>query len=315
MATTVESTQVSPPTLQLHEGERFLEALQRKAKLLYPSVRKTVDRFPDDCYWLLDPLARWTNEAFGEEAFELSAKGYARFAIEVNKLQKGYEDSGVFFSGTHDSVMQEVYENPEYMIPYMWAAILIYPYWPSMVRHIAFLRDNFVKMLPTGGAILELACGHGALGLIAIEERNDLQVDGVDLSPAAIGIAERLRAVSGHAANSTLTVMDALDLQQAGEPGRYQGVLAAMLAEHLHEPQRLFRTIAHHLSSEGICFFSTAIESAQKDHVFEFRTEAQVMTMAAEAGLRVCELISDGPRRPGAKYRPRALAAILEHRN
>jgi 2-polyprenyl-3-methyl-5-hydroxy-6-metoxy-1,4-benzoquinol methylase len=299
----------------MHEGEKFLVALQRKAKLLYPSVRKTVDGFPGDCYWLLDPLARWTEAAFGEEAFELAAKGYARYALEVNQLQQGYENSGVFFSGTHDGVVQDVYENPEYMIPYMWAAILIYPYWPSMVRHIAFLRDHFVRALPADAAILELACGHGALGLLAIEERKDLRVDGVDLSPAAIGIAVRLRAVSGHAANSTLRVMDALDLQQAWEPGRYQGVLAAMLAEHLHEPRRLFSTIAHHLHPEGICFFSTAIESAQKDHVFEFRTEAQVMELAAEAGLRVADLICDGPRRPGAKYRPRALAAILEHRN
>ena len=310
----VDSEQVSENPFLQHEGEKFLEALQRKAKLLYPSVRKTVDRFPDDCYWLLDPLARWTRDAFGDEAFDLSAKGYARFAIEVNMLQKAYEESDSFFSGTHDSVVDEVYDNPEYMIPYMWAAVLIYPYWPSMVRHIAFLRDKFVRALPPQGRILELACGHGALGLVAIEERNDLRVDGVDLSPAAIGIAERLRAVSGHSANSTLAVMDALDLQSAGEPGRYQGVLAAMLAEHLHEPERLFRTIAHHLSSDGICFFSTAIESAQRDHVFEFKSEAQVMSMAADAGLRVSELISDGPRRPGAKYWPRALAAILEHR-
>lgn len=299
----------------MHEGDYFLEALQRKAKLLYPSAKKTVDSAPDDCYWLLDPLARWTRAAFGEEAFELAAKGYARYALEVSLLQQGYEKSDTFFSGTKDRVVQDVYENPEYMIPYMWAAVLIYPYWPSMVRHIAFFRDRFVRALPAGGGILELACGHGALGLLAIEERNDLRVDGVDLSPAAIGIAARLRAASGHAASSSMKVMDVLDLQQAGEPGRYAGVLAAMLAEHLHEPQRLFRTIAHHLNPEGICFFSTALESAQKDHVFEFKTEAQVMEMAAEAGLRVVDLISDGPRRPGAKYRPRALAAILEHRN
>ena len=209
----------------MHDGNQFLEALQRKAKMLYPSVRKTVDVYPEDCYWLLDPLARWTKAAFGEEAFELAAKGYARYALEVNQLQQAYENSDVFSSGTQEEVLQDVYENPEYMIPYMWAAILIYPYWPSMVRHIALLRDRFVKALPANAAILELACGHGVLGLLAIEERSDLRVDAVDLSPAAINIAERLRAVSGHASNATLKVMDALDLQQAGKAGRYQGIL------------------------------------------------------------------------------------------
>ncbi|WP_368639148.1 class I SAM-dependent methyltransferase [Castellaniella ginsengisoli] len=299
----------------MRDGDKFLDALQRKAKLLYPAVKKTVDGAPDDCYWLLDPLARWTESGFGVEAFDLAARGYARYAMEVNRLQQAYESSGEFSSSSHEEVVEAVYDNPDYMIPYMWAAVLIYPYWPSMVRHIAFLRDRFIRRLPEQAEILELACGHGALGLLALEEREDLRVEGVDLSPAAIEIAMRLRQASGHGARSTLGVMDALDLQQAGAPGRYAGVLAAMLAEHLHEPERLFRTIAHHLAPEGICFFSTALESAQKDHVYEFHTEAQVLAMAAEAGLRVVDLICDGPRRPGARYRPRAMAAILEHQN
>ncbi|KIF81402.1 class I SAM-dependent DNA methyltransferase [Noviherbaspirillum autotrophicum] len=299
----------------MNNGDLFLQALERKAKLLYPSVRRTVDSAPDDCYWLLNSLARWTQTAFGEKAFDLAATGYARYALEVNRLQQTYEKSGVFFAGEKERVPEEVYQNPEYMIPYMWAAVLIYPFWPSMVRHISFLRDRFVRALPRGASILELACGHGVLGLLALEERDDLTVEGVDLSPAAIEIAMRLRAVSGLAQRSSLKVMNALDLDQAGAPGRYQGILAAMLAEHLHEPQLLFRTIAHHLHPEGICFFSTAIESAQKDHVYEFRTEADVIAMAAEFGLRVVDLVSDGSRRPGSRYRPRALATILEHRN
>lgn len=299
----------------MHDGDKFLNALQRRAKLLYPAVKRTVDGSPDECYWLLDPLARWTESAFGAEAFDLAARGYARYAMEVNRLQQAYEASGEFSSNTHEEVVQAVYDNPEYMIPYMWAAVLIYPYWPSMVRHIAFLRDRFIRQLPDQAAVLELACGHGALGLLAIEDREDLHVDGVDLSPAAIEIALCLRKASGHSAKSTLKVMDALDLQQAGAPGQYAGVLAAMLAEHLHEPERLFHTISHHLAPEGICFFSTALESAQKDHVYEFRTEAQVLMMAADAGLRVVDLICDGPRRLNSRYRPRALAAILEHCN
>jgi len=299
----------------MRDGEKFLNALQQKAKLLYPAVKKTVDSTPEDCFWLLDPLARWTEAAFGSEAFDLAARGYARYAMEVNRLQQAYESSGEFSSSSHEEVVEAVYDNPEYMIPYMWAAVLIYPYWPSMVRHIAFLRDRFIRQLPEHASILELACGHGALGLLALEERKDLHVDGVDLSPAAIDIALRLRHASGHADRSALKVMDALDLQQAGKPGRYAGILAAMLAEHLHEPEALFHTIAHHLAPDGICFFSTALESAQKDHVYEFRTEAQVLNMADHAGLRVVEMICDGPRRSGSRYRPRALAAILEHKN
>ena len=63
--------------------------------------------------------------------------------------------------------------------PYMWAAILIYPFWPSMINHIALYRDDFVKALPTKAKVLELASGHGVMGLLAAETRSDIQVTGL----------------------------------------------------------------------------------------------------------------------------------------
>lgn len=297
----------------MNEGQLFLDALQAKAKMMAPRVLENIAKHPADSAWLMDPLARWTQAAYGPEIFELAAKGYARYSMEVSLLQAQYEKSGVFSDSTMEEVSEGVYENPDYMIPYMWAAVLIYAYWPSMVRHIAFYRDRFLQALPAQPKVLELACGHGVLGLLAAEQRPDLHVNGVDISPAAIEIATKLRAVSGHAERVSLEVKDALDLQQAGEAGQYSGIIAAMLAEHLPEPQRLLQTIKHHLAPEGIAFFSTALESAQKDHVSEFSSEGQVVQMAEAASLRVVELLSDGERRPGARYRPRAMALLLEH--
>ena len=95
-------------------------------------------------------------------------------------------------------LVSEVYEDEGYMVPYMWAAILIYPFWPSMISHIALYRDDFLKALPPGAKVLELASGHGVMGLLAAETRPDIQVEGFDISPPAVAVANRLLAVSGH---------------------------------------------------------------------------------------------------------------------
>ena len=80
-------------------------------------------------------------------------------------------------------------------------------------------------------------------------------------------------------------------------------------------PRPLFEAIAHHLADDGIVFFSTALESAQRDHTYEFHRESEPLKMAEEVGLRVTKLISDaGSPVPGGRFLPRALGMILRKR-
>src|SRR5258708_22419524 len=114
--------------------------------------------------------------------------------MRVWEVQQLYEKAGRYTPESMPDLVSEVYEDEGYMIPYMWAAILIYPFWPSMVDHIALYRDHFLKRLPPGAKLLELASGHGALGLLAAETRPDIHVTGFDISPPAVGVAHRLVA-------------------------------------------------------------------------------------------------------------------------
>jgi len=88
-----------------------------------------------------------------------------------------------------------------------------------------------------------------------------------------------------------------------------------MLAEHLQDPRPLFQSISHLLADDGLVFFSTAIESAQRDHIYEFNQESEPLKMAEDVGLRVTRLISDASVPPaGARFLPRAMAMILRRR-
>ena len=49
----------------MREGEAFLQGLDRKAKTFAAAARTTVKANDDLCSWLLDPLARWAQGAYG----------------------------------------------------------------------------------------------------------------------------------------------------------------------------------------------------------------------------------------------------------
>ncbi len=297
------------------DAKAFLKGLETKAKPFAPSAQATFEANGPLSSWMLDPLARWAEAAYGERAFDDAAKGYAKYCMGVWKSQQLYEKNGRYTPENVPELISEVYEDAGYMIPYMWAAILIYPFWPSMISHIALYRDDFLKSLPTGAHLLELASGHGVMGLLAAETRSDIRVEGFDISPPAVTVANRLLGVSGHAERVSFAVKDALSLDLAGKPGTYQGIIAAMLAEHLEDPRPLFRVLAHHLAADGFIFFSTALESAQRDHTFEFHNESEPVKMAEEVGLRVTRLVCDaGVSVTGGRFLPRALGMVLRRR-
>ena len=129
-------------------AKRFLEVWTRKRRCLLPAARETYEANEALCSWMLDPLARWAEAAYGDRAFDDAAKGYAKYCLGVWKSQQLYEKTGRYEPEKVADVLTEVYEDEGYMVPYMWAAILIYPFWPSMISHIALYRDDFLKALP-----------------------------------------------------------------------------------------------------------------------------------------------------------------------
>src|ERR1700730_1025317 len=296
-------------------AETFLEAMDRKAKMFAPSARATFAATRELCSWLLNPLARWAEAAYGETVFDEAARGYAEYCIGVAKAKAIYEREGRYTPERMPEIMSGVYEDEGYMVPYMWAAILIYPFWPSMVSHIAMFRDDFVRQLPRNATVLELAAGHGVLSLLAAEERSDIQIEGTDINPPAVAVANRLLAASGHAGRVRFTVKDALSADDRDSDGKCHGIISAMLAEHLSDPKPLFKTISHHIAQDGLVFFSTALESPQRDHVFEYNQESQPLQMAEIVGLRATRLVSDASAvPPGSRFLPRATAMILRSR-
>jgi hypothetical protein len=81
------------------------------------------------------------------------------------------------------------------------------------------------------------------------------------------------------------------------------------------DPKPLFRTMSKQIAPNGIVYFSTALESPQRDHVFEYNKESEPLRMAEDAGLRVSRMVSDASAvLPGMRFLPRSTAMILRAR-
>lgn len=294
-------------------GTAFLDALEQRAKIYAPSARQNYETNKEICAWLCDPLAQWAEKAYGLEVFEEAASGYVEYCLNVSKAKAVYEREGNYTPDDLPTIKEKVYEDSSYMTPYMWAAVLIYAFWPSMAPLLRLYRDDFLGILPNDSKILELACGHGVLGLLALMERKDSKVVGYDIGSSAIDIANRLAICSGFAERANFKVQDVLELPNQGE--KFDGVVSAMIAEHLEDPRLLIDSVAGSLASDGIAYFSTALESPQPDHIYEFNRESEVLLMVEAAGLRVKKMVSErGPRVPNQRFSARSMAMILEHR-
>ncbi|MBV6633832.1 MAG: class I SAM-dependent methyltransferase [Alphaproteobacteria bacterium] len=288
----------------------FLDAVKTHAKLFYGEAEKAVNADREVAGWLLDPLATWAVDAYGDEIAKPAAQGYATYALHVAKSQQAYEANGSFNDLELDEIVNSVYDEPGYMVPYMWAAILIYGLWPTMQPHLRLFRDDFLAHLPEGATVSEIACGHGVLSLLALQSRPDITVIAQDISPSALKIAERLSASAGLTERIELSVGDAT--APTDDPP-VDAVIAGMLAEHLPEPQKMFHGVADRLKPTGTAFIGAALESAQRDHIYEFHRESELVVMAETAGLRVEKLLSERAKhRNRGKFSPRALAMTVE---
>jgi hypothetical protein len=89
-----------------------------------------------------------------------------------------------------------------------------------------------------------MASGHGVMSLLAAETRLDIHANGLDISPLAVAIANPLLGISGHGSGVTFEVKDNLNLNRTESRGTCQGIIAAMLAEHLEAPHPLCKVLA-----------------------------------------------------------------------
>lgn len=242
------------------------------------------------------------------------AKAYSVFTFEQNWLQAQYDRTGKFACAcdTHAAANSAVYQNTEVMANYYAVLLLTQFLWPHHLEIVRFYSERFVPLLGDDCQILEMAPGHGLYGRLILEQKSHAQLLGMDISPFSITLATRSAEIEGLAGRARYQQGDVLHGDKF-VPG-CNVVIAGELLEHLDQPRLLMESISRQLIEGGLAFVTAAITAAQVDHVYEFKSEADVYALFQDLPLKLVDSLLVAPKtiRPGTTRVPRVLAMILK---
>jgi SAM-dependent methyltransferase len=238
------------------------------------------------------------------------ARAYANLVAEVNKLQLKYELSGVYAHRDYDKALHEVYSVDQRMTDYMLGLVCTQFAWPNHFELMCFFEDEFIRRIHSR-EVLEIAPGHGLLGLTLLEFHPKAILTGVDISPSSVRISRAI-AAQFKQQNARYIEQNALALPD-DFAHRFDTVICGELMEHLPAPELLVRSIARVLVPGGRAYVTAAITAAAPDHIYEFKSEKEILDIYIGEGLQIDSYLCSGtrPLTDHAKGAPRTLGAVL----
>ena len=127
------------------------------------------------------------------------------------------------------------------------------PQHQNYTRHVIANQEEalskIVAKVPHGALVLDVGCGSGMMGRF-LSENSECVVDGVDIDPEAIELARPKYR------NIAVANLERDSLMAFFQPGIYDCIVVADVAEHLVHPEQLFEDIKKLLKPDGRLLFS-----------------------------------------------------------
>lgn len=237
----------------------------------------------------------WTAEfgaligALLPEDAELAAalQGYARFVRDSMRLQATFEKTGRYRSSSYAEAAARVYHNEAYMMSQYLPGLLISHYlWPHHYRQLLFFDTAFVRPLHLAGVarFAEVGVGTGIYSRRILDALPHSTGAGYDISPSAHRFATRHLEACGVGHRYALELRDVV-----AEPPveRFPAVVCVEVLEHLEDPVGFLRGVRAMLAPGGTAFITAAVSADHEDHIFLYRSAAEVEAHVREAGFVV----------------------------
>lgn len=230
-------------------------------------------------------------EGLGFDIDQLAA-AYNTITLDTLREQMYFQRNGAYRYSRFDEVADSVYHNPTYMKKYMYGLAITAYFWTN---HREIYR-YFEKVIPHhhGGRYFEIGPGHGLFFLRALALSEYDAYEGVDISDTSLEMTRALlsRQANHNSGNWTLRHGDFLDT--GGLAGPYDAIVMGEVLEHVERPDLFLTRIRDLLRPGGFAFVTTAVNAPAVDHIYLFRTVAEVEEMAKKCGLIIVDKLVGG---------------------
>lgn len=221
-----------------------------------------------------------------DESLVAAVSGYSRFALEVLRLQARFEKDGVYATKSYSDVSHEVYANDDYMSSCYLPGLLLSNYlWPHHYRQTRYFEEIFVGEMARRRAehFYDVGTGTGLYSRLALVGAPRTVGVGIDISPSSKAFAERHVEAFGLSDRYSVVLRDVV-----ADPERpVDWLICVEVLEHLEDPVEFLGALRAMLRHGGKAFIGTALNAANADHIYLYRTADEVKIQLEQAGFLV----------------------------
>lgn len=221
-----------------------------------------------------------------EERRTAAVAGYSRFALDALRLQARFEKDGVYATKSYSDVSAEVYANALYMTSRYLPGLLLSNYlWPHHYRQMRYFEEFFVTEMRRKGAeqFYDIGVGTGVYSRSALVGAPRTVGVGIDISPSSKAFAERHVAAFDVGHRYSVELRDIVERP----PPALDWLICVEVLEHLEDPIAFLNALRAMLRPGGRAFIGTALNAANADHIYLYRTTDEVRVQLAQTGFVV----------------------------
>lgn len=241
------------------------------------------------------------------ESYLNAVDGYIKYSFEFIREQAFFLKKGYYRENCFHNVVEKIYSNREVMEGYYLDGLyLTLIFWPNHWR-ILRLYDDFLKLLPEKGRVLDIGTGHGYYLARLLSEKPLWHGIGIDISPYACNYAKYIVTAEGVSQEKFKIVQMDIQKDILKLNIDYHAIILAEIIEHVEDPILIIKNAEARLIKNGIVFFTTAINSAASDHIQLFKTPEEVKSVIRSSSLKIIReeiLILDSHRKATHKSKP-----------
>lgn len=246
-----------------------------------------------------------------EESLGLATKGYSTFSLHSMRLQARFEKERVYRNKSAADAASEVYFNEDYMLSEYLPGLLISHFlWPHHYRQLEFFDTAFVRPMCVAGApaFVEVGIGSGLYSRRLLQALPAVTGLGLDISPSSKAYTERQIAAFGLADRYCVELRDVIH-QPLDRTADW--LVCVEVLEHLEDPPEFLRAFRRLLAPGGKAFITAALNAAHTDHIYLYRTVAEVEAEITQAGFAIEQFFTGAAYKPPAADVPVPLVAAF----
>ncbi len=211
--------------------------------------------------------------------------GYAEFCTDALRSQIFFERTGRYRASSYVDVAAACYHNPDFMLRCYLPGMYISHYvWPHHQRMLRYFR-SLIAGIGNVRTFSEVGTGCGMYSKEALALFKDAHGIGYDISEYSLSFTQRVADAYGFGARYSTVVQDIV----VYTPAPADLLICQEVLEHLEDPSAFVRYLYQMIDKGGYAYISAAVNAGHVDHIYLYRTPAEVEQQLTAAGFSIVD--------------------------